>query len=539
MNRSVPIKKVALSFIAIILILTSSFIILQLIPQTPDNKVITVEGTLTEDTIWSGLVHVQNSVYVPKNITLTILPGTTVEFRHYRGYKEDISIGLAIVEGTILAIGTPDQQIWFTSDAEIPLNGDWAGISCSGTNDSVFKYVIIEFGVIGLEQYASSVNISHSIIRWVNTEGLYAERSRPLIEYNLIYGNAYHEIALEQFNYDVQIRYNIFKGGHFGIHAEATNVTIQGNYFVNYTRGAITGGQLSNVTIIGNKFENITSPLIYLDSTTTNITLENDFGSNTIPIPSIDFPDSKRIELGYIPGDLTDKFLYVYPTFDETREIIKRLNESTIGAALTFLNGSLWRFNLASYTKGPLQDFIKIDPDTGNYTHIYGNDYIINPRGLTNDGKYFWVNDFTLRKIIKFNINSSNFIEILDSFDVPYASEGGLSSLTCDGSFLYSVSRDVVYKINMTGTLVSSIVYQGAPLWGALTWTGTFFWAYSGIHLTKWFSNWTIAGGIYPPAWGTDALAWDGTYLWALQKTCEIWTDAKLFQIEIINDQLV
>ncbi|MFX1288905.1 MAG: right-handed parallel beta-helix repeat-containing protein [Promethearchaeota archaeon] len=541
-NRELSKKKIIILTLMIIpsvtMIITLSVLYSSNI--SPESDVLFVEGPLTEDTKWSGLIHVENSVVVPENITLTILPGTWVEFRHYRGYKEDISVGLFIAGGTIKAIGSPDQQIWFTSDADSPINGDWAGISCVGTNKSIFKYAIIEFSTIGLEQLDSSVNISHSIVRWVNTEGLYAERSRPIIEYNLIYGNAYHEIALEQYNYDVQIRFNIFKGGHFGIHAEATNVNIEGNYFVNYTRGAVTGGQFSNFTIIGNKFENISATPICLDHTTTNITLNNDFGSGTVPIPILDFPDRKRIELGYIPGDPQDQYLYVYPEIDETRRVVKRLeNEITIGSALTFLNGSLWRFNLASYSKGIHQDFIKIDPSTGNNSKFYSNNYIVNPRGLTSDGQYFWVNDFTLRKIFKFKINASDSLEIIDSFSVPNSTIGGLSSLVCDGSFLYSVGHDgsLVYKINFTGDLISQISYQGAPLWGSLTWTGSHFWGYSGIFLTKWFPNWTLAGKIYPPAWGTDALAWDGTYLWSVQKTCELWADGKIFQIEIIDDQ--
>jgi hypothetical protein len=271
------------------------------------------------------------------------------------------------------------------------------------------------------------------------------------------------------------------------------------------------------------------------------VTQDNDFGNDTISIPSIDFPDSKRFELGYIPGDPEDQFLYVYPELDETRRILKRLeNETTFGSAITYMNSSLWRFNLAFHTKGINQDLVKIDPITGNHTGFYGNNIFVNPRGLANDGQYFWVNDFTLRKIYKFKINSSNLIEVIDSFNVPNFNDGGLSSLACDGSFLYSIAQDgsSIYKIDLAGTLISQFTPNDSSVRGALVWTGTYFWAYSGIHLTKWNSNWTIAGKIYPPAWSTDALAWDGTYLWSLQKTCELWSDGKVFQIEIIDDQI-
>ncbi len=526
------------------IVLSSGSIILAffLVNRSSDCGVTYVEGAITEDTTWCGLVHIKDTAYITENVTLTILPGPTVEFRHYRGYKEEVSVGLFVAGGTIRAIGTSTSQIWFTSDADEPINGDWAGISCIGTNNSVFSYVIVEFATIGIEQIDSSVEISHSIVRWVNTEGIYAEESHPLIEYNLIYGNAYHNIALEQHNYDVIIRNNIFLDSHYGIHSEASNVTIQANYFVNHSRSAITAGQYSNMTIIENKFENITEAPIYLDSTTTNTTLNNDFGSGTVTIPQLDFPNSKRIELGYIPGDLDDKYLYVYPIEDETRRTIKRVyNETIMGSALTYMNGSLWRFNLAFYTKGTFQDFVQIDTVNGSYIKVYGNNFIVNPRGLTHDGTYFWVNDFTLRKIFKFKVNTSDMIEIIDSFNVPNSNEGGLSSLTCNSSHLFSVSRDgtSIYQMDFSGSLILTIIPQGSPVHGSITWTSTYFWANSGNYLTKWHVNWTLAGKIYPPAWGTDALTWDGSYLWSLQKTCELWNDGKLFQMEIIDDQII
>ena len=192
------------------------------------------------------------------------------------------------------------------------------------------------------------------------------------------------------------------------------------------------------------------------------------------------------------------------------------------------------------YEKGSLQDFVEINPIVGNTTS-YGNDFILNPRGLAHDGNFFWVNDFTLRKIFKFQINASNCLEILLSFDVPNAGQGGLNSLACDGSYLYTLSQygNSIYKIDFSGSLVSEIIIQGGFISGALVWTGNYFWVYSDIYLTKWYPNWTLGGKIYPAAWGTDALAWDGQYLWALSRTCELWSDGKIFQIEIIDDQVI
>ncbi|MFW9849673.1 MAG: right-handed parallel beta-helix repeat-containing protein [Candidatus Thorarchaeota archaeon] len=541
MSSLLSSNKKAISLVIVLVIIISTVSILAFTYfNTPEDEVTFVEGTITEDTTWSGLIHVDNTVTIPENVTLTILPGTWIEFRHYRGYKESTSVGLFVAGGTLIAIGTPEEQIWFTSDADDPINGDWGGISCTGTNDTIFKYVIVEFSTIGIELWHCRITISHSIVRWVNTEGIANFDSTSLIEYNLLYENAYHEVILELHNPNVTVRNNIFRGGHNGIHVEASNVTVEGNYFVNYTGRAISAREFSNIAIIGNRFENITEPSIMIDFTTTNTTHDNDFGSGIVPIPTLDFPDSRRIDLGYIPGDPEDEYLYVYPTIDETRRVVKRLDEEiSIGTALTHMNGSLWRFDLSSYSKGSYQDFVEIDPVTGNRTY-YGNDYVFNPRGLAHDGNFFWVNDLTFRKIFKFNINTtSEKIDLLYSFDVPYSNVTGYVSLACDGTYLYTIAGPVVYKMNMTGHLVSEITQQGGYIGGSIVWTGNFFWADSEIYITKWYPNWTIAGKIYRVAWGTDALAWDGTYLWSLQRTCELWRDGKIFQIEIIDDQFI
>jgi len=51
--------------------------------------------------------------------------------------------------------------------------------------------------------------------------------------------------------------------------------------------------------------------------------------------------------------------------------------------------------------------------------------------------------------------------------------------------------------------------------------------------------NGTLLGKIYPVAEVTIGITWDGTYLWTSHKTCEVWTDGKIFQIEILDDQII
>jgi hypothetical protein len=279
--------------------------------------------------------------------------------------------------------------------------------------------------------------------------------------------------------------------------------------------------------------------VIGLDITATCQTSGNDYGTGTVPIPDIGFDDIVPRPLGYIPGDPEDEFLYVYDAVDETRKVIGRLdNETTFSFSLTYANGSLWRFDHRSITVGQQQDFVKIDPGTGA-RQLYGNDLLVNPRGLCYDGEFFWANDFTLHKIFRFKVNTSNYIDIESSFPTPGAEKGGLGALATDGTYLYAPGGSVLNKLDKNGTVTEVITLQPQMFIGPTAWTGEYFWSASGMYWTKWYPNGTLAGMIYAPAWETIGLAWDGACLWSVEKTCELWYDGKVFQVEILDDQFL
>jgi len=143
-------------------------------PQT--NTVLS--NDITSNTTLSGVILLQNKVYVTNNATLTILPGTII--------RGDYSTQgtLIITKGSkIIADGTQDQPIIFTSNEEIGLRaeGDWGGLVILGQavnnqpgglaniegitpssntqyggsddsdNSGILRYVRVEFGGIPLE----------------------------------------------------------------------------------------------------------------------------------------------------------------------------------------------------------------------------------------------------------------------------------------------------------------------------------------------------------------------------------------------------
>jgi PKD repeat protein len=138
----------------------------------------TVSTDITTNTTWSGVILLQNKVYVKNNATLTIAPGTVI-----RGDKATQG-SLIITRGAkINAQGTASQPIVFTSNEAVGFRneGDWGGIVLLGLarnnqpggvaniegivpttdtqyggafdndNSGTIKYVRIEFAGIALE----------------------------------------------------------------------------------------------------------------------------------------------------------------------------------------------------------------------------------------------------------------------------------------------------------------------------------------------------------------------------------------------------
>ena len=107
------------------------------------------EGTISKDETWKkadGPHLIKGAVYVEaeQGVTLTIEPGTEVRF------EQDASLNIGYSTGTrgvLLAQGTAEQPIVFTSAASSPQKGDWGTIYLNnGSASSVLTYCTIQYG---------------------------------------------------------------------------------------------------------------------------------------------------------------------------------------------------------------------------------------------------------------------------------------------------------------------------------------------------------------------------------------------------------
>lgn len=130
-------------------------------------------GHLVEDTTWSGVVELTGDVFVDPGVTLTVAPGTRVVVAADRDDLAQSQLGepdeitaldptggpsaggieyqkshIAInVAGRIIALGTEDEPIVFTSSKPQPFYTDWVGLS---VREGQFAHVVVEWAIFGI-----------------------------------------------------------------------------------------------------------------------------------------------------------------------------------------------------------------------------------------------------------------------------------------------------------------------------------------------------------------------------------------------------
>ena len=506
-----------------------------------------VGGTISKDTTWTREVLVNSIVVVEPGVTLTIQPGTRVKFKHYRGYREPGKRLSIIVRGRMIAEGTPNQPIYFTSDAKKPRNGDWSMVRLmTPMAQSRFRYSVFEFGQQGLNVWQGNVLISHSVFRWNNWEGIYFEsNSKATIEYCQIVENGYNGLAAEQFNKITMDYCEVWRNGTNGVHVDATTLEIRhSRVHENRANGLSVddNGTLRalGVTIYDNQAWGIgfgegantveVSSLNFISNRAGKI------GGQYTEIPSsyyppdrvdIGFEADESYALGYIPSDrVLDDYMYVYPN-DETRRIVRKIGDDLgLTWSLAWDGKYIWTVTLWGI-------IYKLDPMTGAVLQQFTAPGP-QPWGMTFDGEHLWLVDFAEKRISK--IDPANGQE-LATFPTPDR-VGGCKGVAWDGSYLNVMgwTSPTIYRMDRQGNLIDTIqLDQGGG--GGIAWDGNHFWVPVG-RIIKYNRQGHAVGWIYPASEGTWDLTWDGQYLWTAQRTNENWPDAKIFALEILEVQI-
>ncbi|MCK5511134.1 hypothetical protein KAI65_06405 [Candidatus Parcubacteria bacterium] len=183
-----------------------------------DSEIITgteVQGIISQDTTWMlerSPYIIKGSILVEENATLIIEPGVNIFVDRGRKPESGIPGSTYIkVKGSLMANGTFDNKIIFTSSEIDPQPRDWRGIIHEGINESVVEisYCNIFYADVVDLTYIDKFN--HSKVAYGGWGIINAgEIANNIIEHNF-YGIFIRRIGVDNFKFNIQnniIRFN-------------------------------------------------------------------------------------------------------------------------------------------------------------------------------------------------------------------------------------------------------------------------------------------------------------------------------------------
>jgi len=136
--------------------------------QSPTLSVVT-PGSLPESRTWKfeeSPYVVMGDIRVRGGVVLTIEPGVEVKFSQADNLPDPNGASMSdlIVQGAMLAVGTVDKRIVFTSAEAFPSKGNWGGIRFLSTiePENQLKFVTLMFADTGVRSEGSTPAIENS-----------------------------------------------------------------------------------------------------------------------------------------------------------------------------------------------------------------------------------------------------------------------------------------------------------------------------------------------------------------------------------------
>lgn len=188
-------------------------LLLLITPAWAAEPLVLHKAYITKDTTWSGTVVLSGQSVVRRGVTLTILPGTIIKFAWTDEEKDAVGDGELTVEGRLIAKGTKEQPILFTSAQEKPAMKDWTFVQISVSRDSIVEHCIFEYAFSGLQVHYSTATIRESLFRY-NFEGVRFSTTDILIEHNDFLEN-YYGIRCEANGSRTTVTKNRFSGNDY------------------------------------------------------------------------------------------------------------------------------------------------------------------------------------------------------------------------------------------------------------------------------------------------------------------------------------
>ena len=142
--------------------------------QSASAKPLIVEkGVIESDTIWANEVFVKGDVEVAQGATLIVMPGTVVKFAKiedngpanlYMDKTKNFTRAELVVSGRIIAQGTKDKMIVFTSAEKSPHVADWGAINMLDRENNILEYCDISYAHTSVHSHGAQFTLANSYL---------------------------------------------------------------------------------------------------------------------------------------------------------------------------------------------------------------------------------------------------------------------------------------------------------------------------------------------------------------------------------------
>jgi hypothetical protein len=235
---------------------------------TQEHFDVTTSGTITKDEIWKGEIHLTGDVFIKNNAILTIMPGTIIyiasnsddqnsgvsfDDEYTRSHNDPVrldswtqsAIQINGIDGTIIAVGTPDKKIVFRPEGNNTSPAQWEGIVIR--RGTIQQSILLYAGQVGINvwQPFEPVEIAYNEVRYVHWCGIQGD-SDAWIHHNLVEGGGHQGINCSG---DCMAEHNTVLNSQTGISIENGNgVIVRNNLVVNSLLGiSLRSGKLAEI----------------------------------------------------------------------------------------------------------------------------------------------------------------------------------------------------------------------------------------------------------------------------------------------------
>ncbi len=173
------------------------------------------DHVIAGEAVWSGEVRIDGIVTVKKTGRLVIEPGTRILFEPRDDDGDGIGDAELFVEGALIARGTKESPILFTSAAEQPKPSDWKYLYLDFAKEAELDFVISEYAYSGLQIHFCRARVTNSIFRY-NVDGLRFSTVNLFAAGNQMYENR-HGLRYEERGSAAVVSYNDIQNNEIGV----------------------------------------------------------------------------------------------------------------------------------------------------------------------------------------------------------------------------------------------------------------------------------------------------------------------------------